>query len=159
MNKPIITIMRHGNASHRAESDALRPLTDIGRHESLASFKHWEAKLANVKQLVSSPYLRARQTADTVLNAAKKAGIDLTETEIWDSITPDGDVEAVADQILAAYQHRQQNIMLVSHMPFVAELTHYLLHGEQGSGHGFSTGQIVIVYFDELPLPGCCTIK
>jgi phosphohistidine phosphatase len=159
MKKHYIAIMRHGNASHHADSDETRPLTSIGKSESLASFKHWEQELYTVEKLISSPYLRAQQTAAMVTKAAKKAGCNLAKNEIWESITPDGHVEAVADQILAEYQQNKQNILLVSHMPFVAKLNQYLQFGKQKNGHEFTTGQIVILYFEDLPLPGCCNLK
>ena len=55
-------IMRHGDASMTAQTDAQRPLTGQGIAESRLMGKWLKSLNVNIEHLIISPYLRAQQT-------------------------------------------------------------------------------------------------
>ena len=116
-------LIRHAIAEDRASfagpDDALRPLTDKGiermrrQADALARF------CAGPAVIWTSPYRRARQTAD-ILAAA--LGIDRIESD--EVLAPSGTPAKVADR-LAAFDG--EHIMLVGHEPNLGILASYLL--------------------------------
>jgi len=160
-----LIIMRHGNASHYAISDSCRPLTHRGIHECQKSFRQHRKWIIRTDYLVCSPYLRAEQSAKTILKEAISQDSQNKQEEkwnpfieVWDTITPEGDTVQVAEQLLRHYQNKKGNLIFVSHMPLVGSLMHYLTENSL-IGTPFSTAQMVIIRFDDLPFPGCCRMK
>lgn len=108
----LITLMRHGAAAALASSDALRPLTESGRQEvKVAAERLSDFELPD--SIISSPYLRARQTAEIIAESNQ-----LLIEAPWPEITPAGNVENVLEMI----SQRDGAIFLVLHMPLIALL-------------------------------------
>ncbi len=110
--------MRHGQAELRPGSDAKRRLTVSGEQDVIAS----AGKIVDrerPKSIVSSPYTRAQQTAQLVR--------DVWHWEIfidtWDEITPTGNCALVRDKLVGI---ASQDIMLVTHQPFISTFIRYL---------------------------------
>jgi phosphohistidine phosphatase len=62
-------LVRHAKAEKQAKgSDALRPLTAEGRN-AFAAHVHHHARDLRVLRILTSPYLRARETADVLAGA------------------------------------------------------------------------------------------
>ncbi|WP_108650291.1 phosphohistidine phosphatase SixA [Dongshaea marina] len=114
-----VFIMRHGQAVTHASRDALRPLTDVGKQESRAVGYWLRDKISELDYVMHSSYLRAQQTwqiISDILPTPKR--VDLS-----DEIVPHGDPQLIADYLLGfAEHHGYQNILLVSHLPFVGYL-------------------------------------
>jgi phosphohistidine phosphatase len=114
-----IFVMRHGQAETIAPSDALRPLTPNGVNEARISGQWLAENMHSFDCVFVSPYLRAQQTADTVIEQLLGIGIRRTLS----FITPEDkakDVHDYLDAVLALEQY--QKILLVSHMPLVSYL-------------------------------------
>jgi phosphohistidine phosphatase SixA len=107
-------VVRHAEAAP-GEPDHLRPLTAAG-HEAAAALA---AQLADkgIDAVVSSPLLRARQTAQAVADAAG------TRVEIDERLAPG----ASAQDLRAAAEGRGDTVVTVGHQPdcsgIVLELT------------------------------------
>ncbi|MBB3190841.1 phosphohistidine phosphatase SixA [Halomonas cerina] len=129
-------IMRHGQAAP-GRPDPERTLTERG-HAEAARMAAWLARrddpdLARLR-LLTSPYVRARQTAAPIAEALSVA------LEPLPLITPDDPPEAVIDWLLE--QDEDRPLMLVSHMPLVASLTGLLVEGYPDRGPGFATAAL-----------------
>jgi len=118
-------IMRHGQAQTKASSDAERPLTARGEADVERVVSALSDELSDLDQLWVSPYRRARQTA-AIVNQVLGRGAEPVETEL---LTPEADLEALCAQLQAC---EEDNLMLVSHMPLVGDLIHYLTGAEPG---------------------------
>ena len=140
-----LIIMRHGQASWSAPSDALRPLTDHGRLEVRCTIEQMTEM--GVDRIVASPYLRARQTAGI---AGEVLGLSV---EILKGITPDDSPAAALAQLPDSGQ-----VLVVSHMPMVGYLTSLLCDGSIFDGPGFATGSAAVLEM-ELPGPGMATLE
>jgi broad specificity phosphatase PhoE len=83
-----VTFLRHGesvgNLENRHQGHADFPLTDIGRQQALSLAKRWRREGRGFDRALSSPLLRARQTAEIIcerLFIPLEFDPDLMETE------------------------------------------------------------------------------
>lgn len=131
--------MRHGPAEDRAPSgrDFDRALTRAGREvaRSSAHALH-RAREAAALRVVSSPYRRARETAEVLAALVGRA-----EIEIHEDLGADRDLPlSLVRDIHAA----GEDAILVGHQPVVEELVRTLSHPQHASlPSGFRTALIV----------------
>lgn len=118
-----IFVMRHGQAEMLAVKDAQRPLTQSGIKEAQV-MGQWLLKNSPAFDCVFvSPYVRAQQTADAVIN--ELSGVAKRQTLAI--ITPEDnakDVHGYLDTVCSQEQYK--SILLVSHMPLVSYLVEEL---------------------------------
>ena len=111
-------ILRHGKAEPYGQgypSDHLRPLTKKGRKRTKRSVKGMKAADVNVDLIVSSPVLRARQTAEIV-----HKGLGLKKPIEFSDSLASGSVREIMSAIQA--YHSFDGVMLVGHEPALSEL-------------------------------------
>lgn len=120
-------LVRHGLAgqSNPGRDDRLRPLTGAGRRRTQAVAKRLRALGMHFDTLLSSPLLRARETAELL----QQAGLckRLEESEL---LAPGGDFQRWLGWLgkwRGATGHRR--LALVGHMPGLAEWAETLLAG------------------------------
>ncbi len=99
-------LVRHAEAA-RGEPDALRPLTASGRQDARELGKRLAAEGARPDAVLSSPLLRARETATALARA------------LGCSVEPDERLApgATAEQLLAAVAGRGDEVVVVGHQP------------------------------------------
>ena len=113
-----ILLLRHGQAQHyfpHHGGDRARGLTGQG----ILDIKTLADELVlrtSLSKIFHSPYLRARETAQLVNDRFKVSMEELVDLE------PNGLPEQVLNKILG----RNGNILLVTHMPLVAQLALHL---------------------------------
>jgi phosphohistidine phosphatase len=137
-------IVRHGEAERQITTDEARALTPRGRDEVDALWRGLADTGVRPSRLLSSPYVRARQTADII--ASRYPGLARAELSL---ITPDGaPVRALA---ALAQMGAADGWTLVSHMPFVDLLCGALTDGQR---YGFAVGAVACVDVEALAA-GC----
>ena len=122
-----LSLLRHGIATERGspgyEDDSQRPLTAKGQRRMWRAAEGMLALGVTCDLLLSSPYLRARQTAEIVAQVLKIAdGTHLSAT-----LAPDGNPKQLIEELRT--DGRAQHIMLVGHEPYLSRLTSMLLTG------------------------------
>lgn len=123
-----IFIMRHGQASMKASSDAARPLTEQGINDVILMAKWINNTQLCFDQVFVSPYKRAQQTAQTLLYAASLPNKITT----LNFITPNDNASDVHDYIDGlSIEKSKQNILFISHMPLVSYLVSELTAGQE----------------------------
>jgi 2,3-bisphosphoglycerate-dependent phosphoglycerate mutase len=110
-----VTFLRHGesvgNAEERFQDHADFPLSDKGRAQARALAKRWHAEGTTFDQCISSPLLRARQTAETIsamLNIPLELDPDWMEIDngIIAGLTPEqAAIMAPRPDFLTPYTH------------------------------------------------------
>ena len=113
-----IILMRHGEAESKAGSDANRRLTISGEQEVVASAGRIVERV-RPQSIVASPYTRAQQTAHLVRDVWNHEIL----IDTWDEITPTGNCALVRDKLVGI---ASQDIMLVTHQPFISTFIRYL---------------------------------
>jgi phosphohistidine phosphatase len=142
-------LIRHAVAEERGDAwpdDNKRPLTDDG----IARMRKAARGLADIDVTIdivlSSPLVRARQTAEIVA-----AALDPRPSLVnVDSLAPDGSFGAIVADL--EKHGRKPRIALVGHEPAIGELAARLI----GSRHAleFKKGAICRIDLDELPPAG-----
>jgi len=114
-------IMRHGPAEDTAASgrDFDRALTDPGRHRVRSVAHALEQAGESPRTILSSPLVRARQTAELVAPIAT----DSQQVEIDHALAPGGDGAGLALRLLGSGRRR---VMLVGHEPDLSGLVEQL---------------------------------
>jgi phosphohistidine phosphatase len=122
-------LLRHAIAVERGtegfRQDGDRPLTDKGRSKLLRVVRGMKALDLSFDLILTSPYLRAQQTAEIVaeeMGAAKKL-------EPTPHLAPDGDARALIRQITSRSVVSQSTLM-VGHEPSLSELISILVCGD-----------------------------
>jgi phosphohistidine phosphatase len=119
----LVYVLRHGIADDAkpGEPDSSRALTAEGRKKLAAVLDRAKKAGAAPSVILSSPYLRAKQTARMAAQAFSCEGA-LVETS---ALVPSGSPELVWDEV-SEYRSEEQ-LMVVGHEPLLGELVSYLL--------------------------------
>ncbi len=113
-------LMRHGEAGAPSRRDADRELTAHGRQQVAEMAAH--LKDQPLAGIVCSPYVRARQTTDIVLEVL---GVE-KPTLIVPWLVPDEPVQSVVRQLDSL---PEGDLLLVSHQPMLGLLGSWLCEG------------------------------
>lgn len=132
--------MRHAEAGEhdprRWPDDSKRPLTDEGVDQARRAAKGLRAAGLRVTKIVSSPYVRARQTAEAAAKELRYEGkIDLTR-----ALEPDGDFERLEDVLLEFDEGDQ--VLLTGHEPSISYFVSRLLIDDEGLPIQFSKAAV-----------------
>lgn len=123
-----LILIRHAIAHEREEwlmsgrADEERPLTPEGVRRMRKSVRGLRRVLETPERLYSSPLLRARQTADILLDAYPDLHIEISE-----ALKPDASPELTLTWLTALPKVR--SMALIGHEPHLSSLVALLLHG------------------------------
>ena len=124
-------LLRHGLAvepgTHGFAKDADRPLTQKGERKLWKIAEALEALEISFDLILSSPYVRARQTAEIVAEALNLR----KELEFSDALVPAGSVKRLIES-LNQIEPAPANVLLVGHEPYMSELISLLVSGHVG---------------------------
>lgn len=116
--------MRHGKAEEitvRVRSDAKRALTVAGRSD-MEKIASGMAKLGMVfDYVISSPFIRAKQTAQIVAKSAARP----PKVTVWNELRPESDTEDA--RALLAELPPEARVLLVGHEPHLSALVSSLV--------------------------------
>ena len=148
-----ILLVRHAVAEDRTAFeqsggvDSARPLTPEGRRKMVKAVKGLKKVLPRTAVIVSSPILRARQTADLL---AESLSLPVVEADV---LNPAAGVEKVM-KWLEAHQSKNRKgsadkrkgvVVLVGHEPQLSHLLGYLLTGSRRSIIKLKKGSATLV--------------
>ncbi|HEU4333797.1 MAG TPA: phosphohistidine phosphatase SixA [Candidatus Eisenbacteria bacterium] len=152
-----LLIVRHAIAVERGDPaypyDDDRPLTTEGIHKFRLAARGLKELGVRPERIVSSPLVRARQTAE-ILRDTVAPDLDLT---IEPHLEPGADFEATARVLLPL---PEETVAIVGHEPHVSGFTAYLLAGPRArAGLLFKKGAAALVTFHGQPQPGGGTLE
>jgi phosphohistidine phosphatase len=150
-------ILRHGIAVERGtpgvDKDANRSLTPKGERRLWRITEAMAALELSFDLILSSPYLRARQTAEIVAEAFKAR----KKLELLDCLTPDGDAKTLI-QHLNRLRPAPESVLLVGHEPCLSELITRLACGSAGSSVTMKKGGLCKLTTESLKYGRCATL-
>jgi len=119
--------MRHAAAEERASSgrDADRTLSEDGHRRAREVARGLAEIEPGIQLILTSPYARARQTAEPVARALRLAG-RVRETQ---ALEPASDPEEILDEIRS---EKVEGVLLVGHEPHLGSLLGRLVAGHPG---------------------------
>jgi len=145
-------LLRHGDAVDRAtggyKRDEDRPLTGEGEDE-VRQAAGALLKLGVALDLVlTSPLVRARQTADLVADAlAPKRGVEVSQ-----ALAPGGRPEAILRAVVGVGP--VERVLLTGHMPDLGALAGWLAWGQDAPTIPLRTAGLCRVDLPDHPTPG-----
>jgi phosphohistidine phosphatase len=126
-----VIVVRHAEAAP-GEPDELRPLTAAGRAQARELGRHLASE--EIGSVVSSPLLRARETAAAI---AAAAGV---EPEVEELLAPG----ATTAGLLAASADRAEVVVVVGHEPDCGRIVGELTGGEPPTFPPAGTAEIEV---------------
>lgn len=150
-------ILRHGIAvEHGAagyEDDDQRPLTGKGERKIWVITEAMKALEISFDSILSSPLVRARQTAEIVAEALKaKKRMELTDT-----LSPQESAKPLIEYL--DEQGSVDDVLLVGHEPFLSRLISLLISGDSESSILLKKGGFCKLSTQELRHGQCATLE
>jgi phosphohistidine phosphatase len=148
-------ILRHGLAVERGtpgyKKDSDRPLTAKGKRRMWQIAEAMEAMELNFDVILSSPFLRARQTAEIVAETFEsRKKLALTE-----ALTPDGNPKVLVEQL---NKLKVKDVLLVGHEPYLSQLIGLLISGNTNIAIDFKKGGFCKLEAETLRCGRCATL-
>jgi len=142
-------LIRHAVAEERGDEwpdDAKRPLSDDGASRMRKAARGLDRLGVTLDVVVTSPLVRAKQTAELVAGAMNPRPPIVTA----DSLTPDGNYQEIIADL--EKQGKRTRIAIVGHEPGIGEFAARLI----GSRHSieFKKGAVCRIDVDALPPSG-----
>ena len=150
-------LLRHGLAVERGTPgfarDADRPLTPQGRRQLHKIAAALERLDLSFDVILSSPFLRARQTAEIIAKELKLK----KQLVFADELQPGAPAEKTIHR-LAASEARQKTVLLVGHEPDFSELISLLVAGVADAGFALKKGGLAKLEIEKLRAGQCATL-
>ena len=141
--------MRHGEAP-QARNDKQRMLGDLGKEQCVTMQQYIEGLV--IAELLTSDYQRAIDSAEIIF-PADSSNINRLSTEL---LRPMSESKAAFNFILDRLENipEQNSLLVVCHLPIVAELAALAVDGVVNDRFGFPCASILSLECD-LPAQGC----
>lgn len=150
-------LLRHAIAVTRGtqgdQADSERPLTSKGETRMRRIARGMRALGVSCDLLLSSPYVRARQTAEIVAESLKTP----EKVQISQALAPDGDPKTLVEELNKRYRSRQR-VMLVGHEPYLSAFISTLLTGDANLALVLKKGGLCQLSVDSLQYGRCATL-
>lgn len=146
-------ILRHAIAVPRGTrgfKDENRPLTKDGARKMKTAAKGMRALDITFDRIATSPYLRARQTAEIV------AEVFDHEVEIWDSLIPHKDT---LELVATLRKFNDKSILLVGHEPHLSGFVSLLISGDRDAQIELKKGALCKLTSDDLIHGQCADLQ
>jgi phosphohistidine phosphatase len=149
-----IFILRHGIAVERGtkgfENDSERPLTARGKRQLRKSAAAMRKMKLRFDLILSSPYERAKRTAEIVAEGLKLK----KRLKFSDALKYDGDAVELVHQ-LSTLKSMPENLLLVGHEPYLSQLISLLVSGDEDVGIDFKKGGLCKLEAEKLQYGKC----
>ncbi|HEY5231966.1 MAG TPA: phosphohistidine phosphatase SixA [Verrucomicrobiae bacterium] len=153
-----IYLLRHGIAAEPGapgiKTDAARPLVPKGEQRLHAAAAAMEKMKLSFDAIISSPHLRAKQTAAIV---AKHFRLQ-KKLAFSDHLVPGGNPQPLIRQ-LNDLKPAPENILLVGHEPHLSRLIALLSSGGTAATIDMKKGALCKLEVEELECGHCATLK
>jgi phosphohistidine phosphatase len=134
-------ILRHGLAEAApnppSSGDSRRRLTKEGANKMRRAAKGMKALELSFDLILSSPYLRARETAEIVADAMAA----VKNVEFSNALTPDSDPRVLIEDLTRKHRAKKQ-VLVVGHEPYLSRLISLLISGDTRVTIDFKKGAL-----------------
>jgi len=134
-------LVQHAKAASK-EADPQRPLTEEGLRDIRKVAEFIKPLNLSVDYLWHSGKTRAQQTAEILAEVIEVR----KEMSAHDGLAPNDDVTPLKKEVIS----KNQDVMIVGHLPFMSKLASLLLTGSESSGTvAFKNGGIVCLNYSD----------
>jgi phosphohistidine phosphatase len=151
-------VLRHAIAEERDQAaypdDSQRPLTPKGKKKMVKIAENLKDMGVQIDLILTSPYVRARDTAKIVRKA-----LDLKKNQLAfsDHLAPSGFAKDLLSEINEKYP--VENLMLVGHEPYLSDLIAMLLAGDLSPSIAMKKGGLCRLSIENLVYGKCATLE
>ena len=147
--------LRHGIAAEPGKgSDAERPLTGKGERKLHLVAEAMAVMELSFDRIFSSPYLRARQTAELIAEALKAR----KRLEFTDTLLPGAEPSDVV-HFLDSLKPVPDEVLLVGHEPNMSEIISFLVSGDARLAVTMKKGGLCKVTAEILAARRCASLE
>lgn len=144
-------LFRHGIAHDRADPqcppDTERALTDEGKKKTRKAAKGLVSLGAKPTRILSSPYLRAKETAQVV---AEVLGVDAAKVTLSDALLPEAAPYALF-HALYAFHATDEEVLCVGHAPNLDKVLALSLTGARNPVTSLKKAGAALLVVEDLP--------
>ena len=126
------------------DDDSQRPLTDTGRKKMKKIVKGLRQFEVELDLILSSPYVRARDTAEILASEFKMK----KKVAFTDNLIPPGNFDSLIDEIGEKYD--VNNLALVGHEPMLSRFISFLMTGNPDAAIMLKKGGVCLLSADNL---------
>jgi len=141
--------LRHGLAGQHGDpqykDDNLRPLTEEGHRKIHLASLGMKSLGLKFDTILSSPYVRARQTAEIVAKTYKIKGRAITLTN---NLLPPASIKKLLDEIHSSFP-KSKCVLFVGHEPHLTKLVSSLLKCNKPLAIDFKKGGLCNISLDQ----------
>ncbi len=142
-------IVRHAIAVERGtpgyDEDSQRPLTDEGRKKMKKIVKGLRQLEIELDLILTSPYVRARDTADILANGFKMK----KKIAFSDNLIPPGNFDKLMDEIVESYH--VDSLAIVGHEPMLSGFVGFLMTGNPNTPLTLKKGGVCLLSAGDFP--------
>jgi phosphohistidine phosphatase len=157
LQRMMLYLMRHGPAvepdTPGFRNDADRALTAKGRRQVRKVARAMAELELDLDLILSSPYVRARQTAEIVAATLKRK----KHLKYSNALAVGGDAALLLRQ-LERMKPMPKSLLLVGHEPYLSQLMSVLLMGDSRMNVDFKKSGLCGLEIDKLQLGACATL-
>jgi len=135
------------------KDDALRPLTREGEKQLARVARAMKKMGLEFDLILSSPYERAKKTAEIVAEKLKLA----KQLKFAEELSCVGDAEKLINQ-LAALKPQPENVLLAGHEPYLSGLISLLIFGDAGAQIDFKKAALCKLKVERLRYGQCARL-
>lgn len=151
-------ILRHAIAEERSPSlpggDSQRRLTNEGARKMCRIAKGMKALDLKFDLILSSPYLRAKETAEIVAKAYSKTKL----LKLTPLLAPDGNPRDLIEELMRVHPGCKR-VLLVGHEPYLSSLVSLLLSGSTSLSITLKKGGLCGLTVSKLHYGRCATLE
>jgi phosphohistidine phosphatase len=149
-------LMRHAIAvdPDGETDDSLREVTEKGRKRLVKIARNLEKLEFKFDLILTSPFLRARQTADVV---AHVLGIKQKVVFDSDNLVPSGSIEKLVEEINSLGDW--EDLLLVGHEPLLSQMLGLLVSGDASLNVEMKKAGMCLLTLDRLIAGKCATLE
>ena len=150
-------LLRHAIAVDRGtpgyEVDSTRPLTPEGARRMHRIAEGMTHLGIDPDVIITSPCLRARQTADIVAEVFR-----VDRVELHEALSPGGDQARLIEDLSQRYGDHK-SVIIVGHEPDLSEVASTLMAGSLDASLGFKKGGLCLLETASLHYGQCATLR
>lgn len=152
----ILYIVRHAIASPTSPGgdDSQRPLTEQGRRKMFRIAQALKAMGESIDIIMTSPYLRATQTARVL---ARKLDLAKDRILVTEALSPAGEVSDLVREV-AEKCRGMESVALVGHEPSLSRLIGVLISGDAGLAITLKKGGVCRLSIENLQAARCAAL-
>ena len=152
-----LCLLRHGLAVDRSKpgykKDADRPLTPKGKQRLWRVAEAMEEMELDFDAIITSPFLRATQTADIIAEALElRKKLSITE-----HLTPNGNPKLLLEHI-NQIKPAARDVLIVGHEPYLSQLIGLLVAGNTNALIDLKKGALCKLEIETLRCGRCATL-